>query len=303
MKKIIVPVDFSSVSKNAFSFAIEVAKKYQSSITLVHSIHSDFSVAMLEAQIITQPLVERIKAETQKKLDELIDEFKDEQISVDSRISRAGLTPFIKGLVEKDNYDLVVMGTTGCSGLAEILIGSNTEKVVRSVKCPVISVPDVAFREINEILIPVHLEEIRSSFLKEIASIQKVFDCHLAFVWVKTPHNIENEEKVREEFREIIKMFGIKNYTFKIVNNIFPSDGIFLEAEESDADMVAMPTHARKGIAHFFSGSLTEDSINHIKLPVLSFKIDKNEEPIELGAVRKAAKQLAELVHSRTIYV
>lgn len=38
-------------------------------------------------------------------------------------------------------------------------------------------------------------------------------------------------------------------------------------------DLIAMPTHGRKGLAHFFNGSIGEDVVNHSDLPVMTFKI------------------------------
>ena len=43
--------------------------------------------------------------------------------------------------------------------------------------------------------------------------------------------------------------------------------------EKVKADIIGIPTHGRKGLAHFFSGSISEDIVNHSKLPVLTVKI------------------------------
>ena len=86
----------------------------------------------------------------------------------------------------------------------------------------------------------------------------------------------------------MFKTHGIENYNFFVVNNIFPTDGIFVEADESKADMVAMATHARRGISHWLSGSMTEDTVNHLDIPVWSFRIDKSEKVIKLDSVTKA---------------
>ena len=49
--------------------------------------------------------------------------------------------------------------------------------------------------------------------------------------------------------------------------------GIFNHANEVQADLIAIPTHGRSGIAHFFKGSIGEDVVNHAKLPVITFKV------------------------------
>ena len=107
-------------------------------------------------------------------------------------------------------------------------------------------------------------------------------------MWVRTPHNVENNEKVREELTRVVDSFGISDYSFAIVREVFPSDGILHYAKETGADMIGMATHARRGIAHFFSGSLTEDTINHVDIPVWTFKLDKKGERLKLSSVEEA---------------
>jgi len=49
--------------------------------------------------------------------------------------------------------------------------------------------------------------------------------------------------------------------------------GVLNFAKESKADMVGMSTHGRKGLSHFFNGSISEDLVNHANMPVITFKI------------------------------
>ena len=50
-------------------------------------------------------------------------------------------------------------------------------------------------------------------------------------------------------------------------------DGVLNFALKMGADIIAIPTHGRKGLAHFFEGSVGEDIVNHATLPVITFKI------------------------------
>ncbi|MEM6641873.1 MAG: universal stress protein [Bacteroidota bacterium] len=284
MKNILVPVDFSEVSEAAAQFAIDLAKKKKASITLLNSTPMSFvgdypfptysGADVWRDEVITSII---------NQMARMIEDLETESIQIQSKVSSLGLVPAILDQIKKEEVDLVVMGTNGASGLDEFLIGSNTEKVVRQVHCPVISVPSsTSVDDINKILIPIDLREIRSSFLLEIAGLQDFFNCELEFLWVKTPHNVENEEKVTQELSLIFKKHGIEDYRFIIVRSVFPGDGILMETDASGANMVAMATHARRGISHWLSGSLSEDTINHVHVPVWTFKINRNEEVIAL---------------------
>jgi nucleotide-binding universal stress UspA family protein len=49
--------------------------------------------------------------------------------------------------------------------------------------------------------------------------------------------------------------------------------GVLNYSESSGADLIGIPTHGRKGISHFFMGSIGEDIANHSTIPVVTFKI------------------------------
>lgn len=289
MKKILVPTDFSEVSENAVRFAIDLAKKMKAEITLFNSIHFDyFHDYQYGYHAVLQTMIDEVQETVEKRMDEFVNQFGTD-VKIEKRINPTSMVTAVKEMIKDEGFDLVVVGTHGSSGIEELFIGSNTEKIVRHASCPVIAVPSkVSLKEIKKILVPIDLREIRESFLKQIANLQDFFACELEFIWVKTPHNIENEEMVSEDLRELFESHGIKNYQFYIVNNIFPTDGIFVEADESGADMVAMATHARRGIAHWLSGSMTEDTVNHLDIPVWSFRIDKSEKVVKLDSVTKA---------------
>ncbi|MEM9896666.1 MAG: universal stress protein, partial [Bacteroidota bacterium] len=133
--------------------------------------------------------------------------------------------------------------------------------------------------------VPIDLHEIQATFLHHVQQLQLYTESKLEFIWVKTPHTIENEEKVMEEVTTLLKKHGLSSFTFSIVNAFFPFDGILEYAASSQSDLVAMPTHARRGLSHLLSGSLTEDTVNHIDIPVWTFKLDKEEESLSLQSV------------------
>ncbi|WP_420318582.1 universal stress protein [Ekhidna sp.] len=289
MKKILVPIDFSEVSGYATSFAVELAEKNDAEITLLNSVHFDYFTDYQFTSFATaKTMMEDVKDAMEEKMTAFVKKI-DTRRKINTLVSESSLITSIKEMVSEDGYDLVVVGTHGSAGLEEALIGSNTEKVVRHAQCPVISVPvQSAIDKINRILIPIDIREIKNSFLMAIAALQKQFDATMEFLWVKTPHNIENEEMVASELGKLIRQHGITNFEFTITKNVFPSDGILIHAYDTDANMIAMATHARRGISHWLSGSLTEDTVNHIKMPVWTFKMNKKEESINLNSVKNA---------------
>jgi len=289
MKKILVPTDFSKLSQYALEFAIEIAQKFDAEITLITSLDYDLNIEIREAALVTSHLLKKVEESVKKQMQQLVDKYSDYPVVINTHISDHSLVTQLNTKIQDEDYDLVVMGTKGSSGIDEFFIGSNTEKVVRRAKCPVISVSGkTTFEQIKRIMIPVDLDEIKDSFLTKIADLQKNLNTKLDFVWIKTPHNIANEQEISKEISLLIQAKAITNFSFHIVRTVIPAEGILTYAHEEKIDMIAMATHARRGIAHWLMGSVTEDTVNHAKIPVWSFKTDKKEKSINL----KNAKNL-----------
>ncbi|NJO03488.1 MAG: universal stress protein [Bacteroidia bacterium] len=63
----------------------------------------------------------------------------------------------------------------------------------------------------------------------------------------------------------------MENYSFHIYNELNEENGIIYFAEDMHADLIAVITHQRTGLAHLISGSIAEDVVNHANRPVLTF--------------------------------
>jgi nucleotide-binding universal stress UspA family protein len=146
MKKILVPTDFSKTSINAVEVAVEIAKKSNADITLLHVVEeassSSFSVTGewqkedWADKLYTIKLLEKSKAQLEKLV--LDPRFSDVKITGELRIGNA--FHGMRTIITEHKVDLVVMGTSGRSGAVDSVIGTNTERVVRHAKCPVLSI-------------------------------------------------------------------------------------------------------------------------------------------------------------------
>ena len=64
-----------------------------------------------------------------------------------------------------------------------------------------------------------------------------------------------------------------EDYSFTIYNDLTVEKGILQFANDAEADIIGMGTHGRKGVSHFFNGSISEDLVNHTNMPIVTFKI------------------------------
>ena len=145
--KILLPTDGSKYAEKAAMHAIWIASKSGAQIIALNVVDTS-SLIGLPAEDLTVRVTEILKTEAQKSLDKienLIDEFKkEEEITDDIKLikeSKDGSpADIIIKMVEDEGIDLIVMGTSGKHGIDRFLLGSVTEKVVRSANCPVLAV-------------------------------------------------------------------------------------------------------------------------------------------------------------------
>src|SRR5262245_47896254 len=142
LKRILVPTDFSKFSKAALDYAMALAEKFRTELYLLHVVQN-LGVMIPDMVNVVPPVMpsnEQLTAAVREALDRLIKENQLERFNVKSDV-RIG-SPFyeIIQFAKENDIDLIVMGTHGHSGLAHMLMGSVSEKVVRKAPCPVLTV-------------------------------------------------------------------------------------------------------------------------------------------------------------------
>ena len=73
--------------------------------------------------------------------------------------------------------------------------------------------------------------------------------------------------------KKFLSSFNVSKVKTHIYNESNVEKGILNFANSVNADLIGMSTHGRKGLSHFFNGSISEDLVNHANRPVVTFKI------------------------------
>jgi universal stress protein A len=133
LKRILVPVDFSSCSKKALEYAIPFAEQFCAELTLLHVLQS--YTPMLEIAIVHLETVEDANQELEK-LRQIIPE----TVRSNSALRRGEPHQEIVGVAKELDIDLIILSTHGRSGLTQLVIGGTAERVVRHAGCPVLVV-------------------------------------------------------------------------------------------------------------------------------------------------------------------
>ncbi len=147
IRKILVPYDFSDTAKSALEMACDLSRRYEAELVLFHAYQVP-GMAFPEGFIAAGPeMVNELVDRVEKSLAEARKEAEGMGAHKVSTATAQGV-PFaeIVRFAREGDFDLVVMGTHGRTGLRHALLGSVAEKVVRKSPVPVLTVRSPEFR-------------------------------------------------------------------------------------------------------------------------------------------------------------
>ncbi|MDF2158055.1 universal stress protein [Algoriphagus sp. CAU 1675] len=280
MTKVLVPFDFSEQAQHALAFTVRLAEKLDNiQVEVLHILEIPTSPGFgsmgtgelmpeIENQIFFIELTERRK----KQLKELEESHQNKRYAFKTKLTMGNAFQKISESINQEDPDLVVMGSKGSSGMEEVLVGSNTEKVVRSAKCPVVTIKGYTDpNAIKKIVFASDFKEDSDEVGARVKRLQHLFDAELYFVLVNTPGNFESSRESIMRIKLFNTKYGFENVKAEIYNSLSEEAGIIEFAEDIKADMIAMATHGRTGFLHLITGSIAEDVVNHAKRPVWTF--------------------------------
>lgn len=275
MKTILVPIDFSDQANYAAKVAVRIAEKTNAKIHLLHMLEIPTNVLdsvnysrsnYPSAFIFIKKTREKFKKFKKSPI------FSNVALTGSMRLHRA-----FEGIIEeskKIKADLIVMGSSGATGLEEILVGSNTEKVVRNSDIPVLVIKkDIENFNLKNAVYASDFNLKSKNAFKKIIRFAKFFDTKLHLLKVNTIQNFETTKESSNRIKAFLDGSELQNYSLNIFNDVSIEEGILSFAKEAEVDLIILVTHGRKGLAHLFNGSISEDLVNHAKLPVLTFKM------------------------------
>ncbi|MGB0777034.1 MAG: universal stress protein [Flavobacteriaceae bacterium] len=274
MKRILVPIDFSDQARAAAMVAADIARKTDSEIHLLHML--ELPVDMVDPTGITNvtgPTALFYMEQTQKEFEEFAKDpmFKDLKVVQNLQFAKT-FSGIIQG-AEKAEIDLVVMGSKGATGLSEMLIGSNTEKVVRKSPIPVLVIKEgMPLFSPNKILFASDFDPESISTLQKLENFNAVFNARIEVLRVNTINNFETSLESEEKIQAFIDKAGVPVAAKHIYNDESVERGVLNFAKAHNFDLIALTTHGRSGLSHLFNGSIGEDLANHAMRPVITFK-------------------------------
>jgi nucleotide-binding universal stress UspA family protein len=273
MKTIIVPVDFSQQSEYALEVAASLAQRYTSEIIVLHMLELNYAMISSSEAYHPEQTVFLLKA-AEKRLEEFLDKAYLKGITVTPVIKHYKVFSEVNDVAAKHGADLIVMGSHGTDGLQEIFIGSNAERVVRHSDIPVIVVKKRRPKfQIRTFVFASDFQEKNLPAFLKAKSFAEMLGAELKAVYINTPgDHFLSEADMDGQIGKFLDRASV-DIKVKKYSDYSVERGVLNYSESINADLIGIPTHGRKGISHFFMGSIGEDIANHSTIPVITFKI------------------------------
>lgn len=263
MKSILLPTDFSNNSIIAIDFAVEKLGNEQTTYHLVHVYQIPQG-----GQSGLFYLLEEMQAQAKKDMEELIDKLKSKYPQIGdrfkSKVVQGDLADESNALANSLDADCIVMGTKGASGIAEVLIGSNTVKLINSLKRPMYAIPqEYANGSINEVLVAYDGSEMNEKLSKPIINFAKKLQLEVGFthIRIKDEQPLQNWSDLKPLFSEVTISYNESHAEdFKA--------GLVKITEGKNALLVVI-RHKQGFWESLFNLSDSRKALMHAKLPVL----------------------------------
>jgi nucleotide-binding universal stress UspA family protein len=257
MNTVIVPVDFSETSLNAAKYAAQLLTGHYGVTMILYHSYSKAS----EAENTTENL-KNLKTELLKNQ------------AVKIEILSFEENDFVDGLEKTARHrraDLIIMGITGRSAIAQVFFGSNTLKMAERKVCPVLIVPqNAAFSPLKNVMLTSDFKStIDTTPSIPIKDFLDVFKPNLHIVNVDNEHYISLTENYETEKQELKKMFADYNPEFYFMRLFDVDEAINLFAESRNIDLIIAIQKNHSFIGKLLNGSRTKTLSYHSKMPIL----------------------------------
>jgi len=142
IKLILCPVDFSEFSIRAYHYALSLAEHYRAQMVVQNIVelsrypYADYVASQGDYAEFCRALHEGGK----EKLREFVEKHTHDEIQLELVVNEGAAADSILSLAQARNVDLIVMGTHGRRGFDRLVLGSVTDRVMRTARCPVLAI-------------------------------------------------------------------------------------------------------------------------------------------------------------------
>lgn len=275
-KRILIPTDFSKNSWNALKYAMELYKREDCEFFILHTFyHSGYSKENL---LIPEP-TEKAHLAAKENAEKNMEKFKVQMglFEENDKHTFQYLTEFgsffdvLKKTVEKQDIELVIMGTQGETDNKTIILGSNAVNAMEKIRnCPVLAIPaTVMYKDPNEIVFPTsfrtHYKE------KELATLVEISRCTNALIRILHIQKGKTLTKAQLDNKALLeRILEPATFTHHTLYDIDLRDGVRSFVQSRESEMIAIVNKKHNFFDSIFSNPMVKELGKHSNVPLLA---------------------------------
>ena len=275
MRRILVPLDFSTTSKKAARFAVDIAAKTDGVVILYH-LYTPEKKAAFGSRATVDENNKRAEVNILKRLTRLRKKLLEESganIVISTIVGRTPIVNNILGFVEHNHIDMIVMGTQGATGLKKVIIGSVAAKIIAEAEVPVILVPEgFQMKQIEHVVFTTDIKKTDRRALPIICDFAGLHEAKLTIVNMFLKLH-EGDKKGQGEFetyaKRVQKTYDITNLQFKQLETANVAKTMEMLSTELNYDVLGMVRRNVEPGERIFQKSFTKEMAFMTTQPLL----------------------------------
>lgn len=269
MKRILVPIDFSSDSINALEHAIVIANKIEAKLRMIHI----SSGKKLDVPLYFKDFSVKEQYSPEDFFKILIEKYKDKiKVPFDYKLREGRVYKEISNQAKYDDTDLIIMGTHGVSGFEAYWIGSNAYRVVSNADCNVMTVRNGFLRVgLKNIVMPIDISKETRKKVDITAKLASLCNATIHVVTVRETNKPRVISRLEQYSQQVCDYIEAKNINFVKADlygkNI--TDITIDYANNINAELITIMTEQMENTSNIWLGKYAQQMVNNSPVLVL----------------------------------
>lgn len=297
---ILLATDFSETAGLALERALDIAKRHESEIVLVHVMQPELPIVAAPEMIVVPPDYEKhLREASTEGLTRAADRVREAGVRVREVLEQGKPARRITACADSVGADLIMIGTRGNTGFKGLLLGSVAEEVVRTARQPVLTVhpeDDRPIEPVRTLLFPTdfspaaeHALGVATRLLagSDWARILLVHTFQISPTVVPLggfgngvmPHFVEDAQKLAERATApAVESLRARGFEVEVlVERGDPAEVVTELAAAREVDVIVMGTRGHSKLRQILLGSTAERVVEHAPCPVMTVHAPKKD--------------------------
>jgi nucleotide-binding universal stress UspA family protein len=271
---ILIATDFTEKSNNAVRMALHIASRHHSRIFVLHNINNYFVIDRTGKQVLGSDIIKENLEKAQTALTSLKSKVQEQypDLLIETVIKNDSLIHGINEVVDLEDVDLVISGTSGKQNFTQVVLGSMSYEILTGVNCSVLLVPESCEKYAFErILVPIRVMDDLFDKIDLSLTIAKKNKGVINLLGISSGDDIN---KIRNAYQQAKKTLDYKaqEYHSQFLLTRDKASQISRYSKEDEADIIILNYQDENSWKSFFLENFFKQVINNTDIPLFFLK-------------------------------